>query len=219
MNYKCAIFDLDGVLVDTAKYHYLAWKELADELGFQFTKVDNERLKGVSRMTSLHILLEVGQMEEAFTDEEKQEMADRKNKRYVEFISKIDASEVLEGVFPVLEQLKERLIKITLGSASKNAGLILEKTGLKSYFDVIIDGNDVEKVKPDPEVFTRSADALHIPYEKCVVFEDSQAGIAAAKCAQMMAVGIGEREHLPEADVVYKSVAQFEMDKYFPGKR
>lgn len=219
MNYKCAIFDLDGVLVDTAKYHYLAWKELADELGFQFTKVDNERLKGVSRMTSLHILLEVGQMEEAFTDKEKQEMADRKNKRYVEFISKIDASEVLDGVFPLLEQLKERLIKITLGSASKNAGLILEKTGLKSYFDVIIDGNDVEKVKPDPEVFTRSADALHIPYEKCVVFEDSQAGIAAAKRAQMMAVGIGEREHLPEADVVYQSVARFEMDKYFPGKR
>ena len=184
-----AIFDLDGVIVDTAKYHYLAWKKIADELGFYFAESDNERLKGVSRMESLEILLEVGKIT-GLTDEQKREIAERKNRRYVEMLSSLRENELLPGAKEYLLKLKEKHIKIALGSASKNAPLILEKLKISGLFDVIIDGNSVSKSKPDPEVFVKAADRMGLLPEQCCVYEDSQAGIDAACLAGFHTVAI-----------------------------
>lgn len=188
---KGAIFDLDGVLVDTAKYHYLAWKELAKELGFDFKESDNERLKGVSRMRSLEILLEVGGI--TATEEEKQRMAEEKNNRYVEMLQSLDKSELLEGAEEYIRQLKREGVLISLGSASKNAPFILEKLEIKELFDAIVDGNSVSKAKPDPEVFLKGAEMLGLEPCDCCVFEDSQAGIDAARAAgcSVIAIDVG----------------------------
>lgn len=206
--YQGAIFDLDGVLVDTAKYHFLAWQALAEELEIPFSEHDNERLKGVSRMASLEILLSLGN-NPTYSASEKEAFAALKNERYVAYISEMDASEILTGVKPTLENLREQGIRIALGSASKNAPLILERTGLLRYFDELVDGNDVAKAKPDPEVFLRGAEKMGLPPETCVVFEDSEAGCSAAKAAGMYAVGIGKAANLPSADEHLASLEAF----------
>lgn len=203
-NMKGAIFDLDGVIVDTAKYHYLAWKRLAEELGFDFTEADNERLKGVSRMRSLEILLEVGCM--SFDEEDMKQLADKKNEWYVEYIKAMDESELLEGAREYLEKLREKGIKIALGSASKNAPMILDNLKISGLFDSVIDGNKVSKAKPDPEVFLLGARELGLKPEECIVFEDAEAGIEAARRAGMKTVGIGKREILKEADKVIEGL-------------
>ena len=208
--YKGYIFDLDGVLVDTAKYHFKAWKRLADEMDIPFDENDNERLKGVSRMASLDIILELGN--KSLSEEEKISLATRKNEWYVEFISKMDASEILPGALEFLKMLKTNGYKCALGSASKNAGLILERTGLKDYFDTVVDGTHVSKAKPDPEVFTLGADNMGLSYEDCVVFEDSVAGLQAAKAAGMVAVGIGEASVLTDADLVVSDLSEFDLN-------
>ena len=207
--YSCGIFDLDGVLVDTAKYHYLAWKELADNLGFVFTKEQNEALKGVSRMKSLDLLLGFGNMEHRFTEKEKEELAEKKNRIYVEYIKKLEKTELFPGVLETFQTMKKKGIKIALGSASKNAPMILERLEIESYFDAVIDGTMVSKAKPDPEVFLLAARKLEISAEHCVVFEDSAAGLQAAKTAGMLAVGIGEAKNLPMADQILKNVGEF----------
>ncbi len=209
MKYQCGIFDLDGVLVDTAKYHYLGWKKLADRLGFSFTEQQNEALKGISRMDALEILLEIGGMSDRFSKEEKEEMAAEKNQYYLEYVEQLKEEELYPGVRELFAEMKRRGIKIALGSASKNARPILERLRITEYFDEIIDGTVVKKAKPDPEVFTLSADRLQIPYENCLVFEDSAAGIQAAKTAGMTAVGIGTRENLPLADQICAGVGEF----------
>ncbi len=203
--YQGAIFDLDGVLVDTAKYHYLAWKQLADELGFDFTRQQNEALKGVSRMRSLELLLGFGGMMGRFSEEEMHDMAEKKNRIYVEYVKKLRQEELLPGVKELLERMKDSGIKIALGSASKNAEMILEGLGITKYFDAIVDGTMVTKAKPDPEVFLLGAKLLGVSAEECVVFEDSTAGIQAAKRAGMGTVGIGKRKNLLEADMVLES--------------
>lgn len=197
---KGCIFDLDGVIVDTAKYHYLAWKKIADELGFEFTKEDNEKLKGVSRMDSLEILLQIGNLN--FDEKTKINLAERKNKIYVNYISKIDKSEILEGVEDFIKELKGNNIKIALGSVSKNAVPIIKNIGMLNYFDSIIDGNKITKAKPDPEVFLLGAKELNLKPENCVVFEDAVKGIQAAKNAGMYAVGVGDPLTLKQADKV-----------------
>jgi beta-phosphoglucomutase len=197
---RAAIFDLDGVIVDTAKYHYLAWKRLANECGFDFTEAANERLKGVSRTRSLEILLEIGGR--TFDDATKAQMAARKNEWYVDYIRHMNASEILPGAAEYLQRIRARGIKTALGSASKNAPVILERLGISMLFDVIVDGNKVAKAKPDPEVFLRAADELGIPPTSCVVFEDADAGIEAAHRAGMGAVGIGNPSILKRADIV-----------------
>lgn len=197
---KGAIFDLDGVIVDTAKYHYLAWRSLAEELGFQFTEEHNERLKGVSRMRSLDILLEIGGLE--FSDTEKLVMADRKNRLYVEYISGLDESELLPGVKAYLSGLRMRGVGVALGSASKNAVFILDKLNIAGLFDAVVDGNKVSRAKPDPEVFQTACRELGLQPQDCVVFEDAEAGVAAGKAAGMQVVGIGKRDVLKEADLV-----------------
>lgn len=204
---QLAIFDLDGVICDTVKYHYLAWKRLAQELGFDFTEKDNERLKGVSRMRSLEILLEVGGLEK--TEEEKAKLAEKKNTWYVEYILQMDSSELLPGVLDFLEELKENEVKLALGSASKNARTILQRLGITPLFDAIVDGNLVTKAKPDPEVFTLGAELLGIPPENAVVFEDAQAGIEAALAAGMKVIGVGDPKVLKHAQHVITGFASF----------
>ncbi|OMD60368.1 beta-phosphoglucomutase [Paenibacillus odorifer] len=209
-NMKGAIFDLDGVIVDTAKYHYLAWASLADELGFKFTEEDNERLKGVSRMRSLDILLEVGGLE--FEEAEKQAMAEKKNRLYVEYISRLEESELLPGVKEYLTGLRSRGIVIALGSASKNAEFILNKLNITDLFDAVVDGNKVSLAKPDPEVFLIAAQEIGLQPDECVVFEDAEAGVQAGKAAGMKVVGIGKPEVLKEADLVVKGLYELLTD-------
>lgn len=202
MSKKAFIFDLDGVIVDTAKYHFLAWQKIASELGIEFTPEHNEQLKGVSRVRSLDIILELGKIEA--TQEEKNRWLVQKNEDYLSYLVNINFSEILPGVIPILQFLKEHQQGIALGSASKNARPILEKTGIISYFDAIVDGNDVTNAKPDPEVFVQAARLLNISNENSIVFEDSVAGIQAANIAKMTSVGIGEAAILHEAKYIFK---------------
>lgn len=204
------IFDLDGVIVDTAKYHYLAWKKSADELGIDFTKENNELLKGVSRIRSLEIILELGKKQ--ISDAEFDRILNEKNKNYLSYIDKMDESEILPGVLEALKWIKEKNGKIVLGSASKNAKPILEKVGLMDYFDAIVDGNDVSKAKPDPEVFLLGAERTNSNPEECVVFEDAVAGIQAANNAGMLSIGIGDKEVLKEADLVAKNFTELNLE-------
>ena len=197
MTKKAFIFDLDGVIVDTAKYHYLAWKKIASELGIEFTHEHNELLKGVSRVRSLDIILGLGEVDAS--QAQKDQWLIQKNEDYLSYLVDMDQSEILPGVMSVLKFLKANHQPIALGSASKNARPILEKTGILSYFDAIVDGNDVSNAKPDPEVFLQAAQKLGISNEKSIVFEDSVAGIQAANIASMTSIGIGEASILNEA--------------------
>lgn len=197
MNQKAFIFDLDGVIVDTAKYHFLAWQKIAGRLGINFTHEHNEQLKGVSRVRSLDIILGLGGIEAA--QEDKHRWLIEKNEDYLGYITNMKKDEILEGVVPVLQYLKDNNQKIALGSASKNARPILEKVGILHYFDAIVDGNDVTNAKPDPEVFIQAARLLEMPAQGAIVFEDSVAGIQAANIAGMVSIGIGDKTILHEA--------------------
>ncbi len=198
---KAFIFDLDGVIVDTAKYHYLAWKKIADALQINFTHEHNELLKGVSRIRSLDIILELGNI--TATAEQKNQWLAQKNADYLSYLVDMDSSELLPGVLQTLQFLKEKNQAIVLGSASKNARPILEKTGIIDLFDAVVDGNDVTNAKPDPEVFLIGAQKVNIIPENAIVFEDAVAGIQAANAAQMISVGIGKAELLNEAHYVF----------------
>lgn len=198
MKHKALLFDLDGVLVDTAKYHFIAWKDLADSLGIPFALQDNERLKGVSRMRSLEIILEIGNRR--MSEEEKLHYCEKKNNIYVSYIQNMGEDEILPGAKEFLLDAKTQGYRVALGSASKNTALILKRLHLTEYFDAIIDGTKVSKAKPDPEVFLQGAAALGVSPEDCIVFEDAVAGIQAAHAGGMAAVGIGSKETLPEAD-------------------
>ncbi|MDI1257525.1 MAG: beta-phosphoglucomutase [Flavobacterium sp.] len=199
---KAFIFDLDGVIVDTARYHYLAWQKIAAELGIEFTPEHNEELKGVSRVRSLDIILKLGKIDAS--QEDKNRWLVQKNEDYLSYLVNMDESEILPGVLPVLKYLKEKKQLIALGSASKNARPILEKANIISYFDAIVDGNDVTNAKPDPEVFVRAAKLLNAENENAIVFEDSVAGVQAANIAHMTSIGIGENEILHEAKYIFK---------------
>lgn len=200
-NIKAFIFDLDGVIVDTAKYHYLAWKKIANSLDIDFTQEHNELLKGVSRVRSLDIILDLGKVDAS--QEQKDQWLFQKNEDYLSYLVDMDSSEILPGVVPVLEFLKAKGQKIALGSASKNARPILEKTGIASFFDAIVDGNDVSNAKPNPEVFLTAVRLVNAAPENAIVFEDSVAGIQAANIANMISVGIGDAATLYEAKYIF----------------
>ncbi len=202
MNKKAFIFDLDGVIVDTAKYHFIAWQKIAQELGIEFTPEHNENLKGVSRVRSLDIILELGKINAS--QEDKNKWLIQKNEDYLSYLVNMNQSEILPGVLPILQFLKEKNQAIALGSASKNARPILEKTGIIDYFDAIVDGNDVTNAKPDPEVFLQAAKLLGVAPENAIVFEDSVAGVQAANIANMTSIGIGEENILHEAKYIFK---------------
>ena len=203
--YRGLLFDLDGVLVDTAKYHYLAWREIAGRLGIVFTPKDNERLKGVSRMRSLEILLEIGGRK--LDREAKEQYCEEKNRIYLNHIRRLERSALLPGVREFLRDAREKGYLLALGSASRNASLILDRLELNACFDAVIDGNAVSKAKPDPEVFRKGAQALGLKPRECIVFEDAPAGIEAAHAGGMRAVGIGSWEALPEADGILTGFA------------
>ncbi|HEY8928677.1 MAG TPA: beta-phosphoglucomutase [Mucilaginibacter sp.] len=207
---KACIFDLDGVIVDTAVYHFKAWKRLADELGINFTEHDNERLKGVSRMRSLEIILELGNVTK--TPGEQEALATKKNNWYVEMINRMTPAEILPGAKEFLEACRAAGIKTALGSASKNSSTILNKIGLSDLFDTIVDGNHVSKAKPDPEVFLKGAEALGVQPADCVVFEDAIAGVEAAKNGGMKVVGIGSPDILGEANMVVSGLDKMSLD-------
>lgn len=201
MNQSCAfLFDLDGVLVDTARFHYLAWRRLANQLGFEFTVEQNEALKGISRMESLEIVLGVGKMD--LSPEEKVKYAAEKNEYYLQLCSTMTPDDLLPGVAAFITEARAKGIKIGLGSASKNAGIILDSVGIRHFFDTIVDGNRIQKSKPDPEVFLLGAKDLELSPETCVVFEDAVAGIEAAQRAGMKTVGVGDPEILVKANIV-----------------
>ncbi|MBT8255627.1 MAG: beta-phosphoglucomutase [Bacteroidia bacterium] len=200
---KGFIFDLDGVIVDTAKYHFLAWKNLAESLGIDFTEAQNEQLKGVSRVRSLEKILSWGNKE--IPSEEFDRLMAKKNVEYLLYIDQMTKAEILPDVERVLSFLEEQNQAIALGSASKNAQMILEKVGLYDKFHALVDGNNVSKAKPDPEVFLLGAEKLGVAPSNCIVFEDAIAGIQAANAAQMMSIGIGSPEVLGEANYVFNN--------------
>lgn len=200
---KGFIFDLDGVIVDTAKYHFKAWQSLAKNFNYNFTPEDNEQFKGVSRVKSLDLLLKMAQFK-ATTAQKKQWLTE-KNKHYLQLIAHMNTQEILPGISEILLYLKTQQFPIALGSASKNAQPILEKVGLLPYFSVLVDGNAVSKAKPNPEVFLIAAQKLGVAPANCVVFEDAQAGVAAAKAANMICIGIGDPKLLAAADYCFES--------------
>jgi beta-phosphoglucomutase len=187
MNIKAVIFDLDGVLVSTDEFHYLAWKELADELGIVFDRKINERLRGVSRMESLETILEKSAIK--YTHQEKEQLADNKNDRYRMLLNNLSADDILPGVMHFINVLKQKNIRMAIGSSSKNAPLILEKTGLDGLFEVVVDGNHISASKPDPEVFLKAAQQLGVKPSNCLVVEDADAGVEAGVSAGMKVFG------------------------------
>jgi beta-phosphoglucomutase len=200
------LFDLDGVIVDTAVFHYQAWRRMANQLGFDISHEFNETLKGVSRMDSLNLILAHGNM--TLTDERKLELATQKNDWYLELVSQMTPNDILPGVHGFFHQIKqaESPIKTALGSVSKNARLILERINMVGAFDSIIDGTKITHGKPDPEVFLKGAAELGVAPAGCVVFEDAVAGIEAAKRGGMFAVGVGSPDVLTQADLVIPSL-------------
>lgn len=210
MSKKAFIFDLDGVIVDTAKYHFLAWRKLANSMGFDFTHEQNEQLKGVSRVKSLEKILAWGN--KLVSEDEFNKLMVQKNEDYLTYIEKMDAQEILPDVGKTLDFLKEKEQHIALGSASKNARMILEKVNLLEKFDVLVDGNDVANAKPNPEVFLNAAKQLQANPKDCIVFEDAVAGIQAANNAGMVSIGIGDKNTLHEANYVFKNFTEITTD-------
>ncbi|NER14652.1 beta-phosphoglucomutase [Leptobacterium flavescens] len=204
------IFDMDGVIVDTAHFHFLAWKKTAEELGFQLTEARNEKLKGVSRVDSLNKILKWA--EASISSEEFDRLLQEKNEDYLAYVNTMTEKDILPGVYNFISELRQQNYPVALGSASKNAPTILKKVGLLDMFDTIVDGNSVSKAKPDPEVFLIAAQNLKIAPENCIVFEDSEAGVEAANTAGMLSVGLGKEEILGHADHVFSSFEEIDIN-------
>jgi beta-phosphoglucomutase len=207
---KGVIFDLDGVIVSTDECHFKAWKRLADEQGIYFDKKINTRQRGVSRMESLEILLE--RSEKEYTQQEKNELAERKNGYYKEYIKELSKNDILPGVLTFTEALKSRGIKVAIGSSSKNSPIILRNIGLENYFDALVDGNDIINSKPDPEVFILAAQKIGIVPPECLVVEDADAGVEAARAAGMKVLAVGAASKNIKANVVSTSLENIEVD-------
>ncbi|MGO1058506.1 beta-phosphoglucomutase [Planococcus sp. FY231025] len=210
---KLIIYDLDGILTDTAEFHFLAWQKLAEGLGLSFDRAFNEQLKGINRMDSLDRILALDSTIGAFSDEEKLKLATQKNDYYLTLIEEITPAHILPGMLAFLDANKKTDAKIALGSASKNAPAILEKLGLTGYFDYIVDAAKVKNGKPDPETFTAAADALGIDYRDCIGIEDASAGVEAVNRAGMFSVGVGDREHLSHADYLVAETSELEFEE------
>ena len=217
MQISACIFDLDGVIVDTAKYHYLAWKRLTDQLGIHFTAKDNERLKGVSRMASLEIILEIGNKN--IDESQKLKYATLKNSWYIDYIGKMTPADILPGCLEFITELKNAGIRTAIGSASKNTPRILERVGIMNLFDAVADGNIVSRAKPDPEVFIKAAEMIQVKPANCVVFEDAVAGVQAAHNAGMVCIGIGSPRILTEAHFVVPGLYMMNITKLMSIKK
>ncbi|HMQ01261.1 MAG TPA: beta-phosphoglucomutase [Cyclobacteriaceae bacterium] len=205
---EAVIFDLDGVIVDTAKYHYLAWKRLAKELGYDLSEADNEHLKGVSRMRSLEIILELAGVSKSVAEME--EMAFRKNEWFKDYIKSIKPEEIFEGIPELIKDIKSNNKKIALASSSKNAQEVIQLLQIADVFDAVVDGNMIEHTKPDPEIFLLAAKKLDLPPAQCVVIEDAEAGVEAALAAGMKCVGVGHPNQLGKANLVIPNMQQLQ---------
>lgn len=201
---KGIIFDLDGVIVFTDKYHYLAWKELADKIGAEFDETINNRLRGVSRMESLEIILE-GYHGAPFTPEQKEALATEKNETYRKLLAQMSPADVADEVRNTLAQLRARGYKLAIGSSSKNAKFILERTGLTNVFDAVSDGTNISRSKPDPEVFLKAAQFLGLEAQDCLVVEDATAGVDAARAGGMKAAAVGDAAEKKYGDYIMGS--------------
>ena len=210
---KGLVFDLDGVITDTAKFHYIAWKNMAEKLGIIIDEKFNEQLKGISRTESLERILEFGGKADAYTEEEKEKLAAQKNTEYVELLEELTPADILPGLLSVLDQAEALGMKSSIASASKNAPHILEKLGIKEKFAHIVDPNTLVKGKPDPEIFVRAAEAIGIKPEEAIGFEDAQAGIEGIKGANMFAVGVSVGEPLHGADLIINSLEEIDLAK------
>lgn len=206
---KAVIFDLDGVIVDTAHYHYLAWKRLAKELGFDLTLEQNELLKGVSRMRSLEIILDLGGIE--LSEAEKERIANKKNGWFVEYVNEMKPEEIFPGVKELLKSIRSKGLKMGLASSSKNAHAVINLLNIENEFDAIVDGTMIIHSKPDPEIFLLAASKLGVIPAECVVFEDAEAGVEAALAAGMKCVGVGSPEQLGKANLVVAKTADFKL--------
>ena len=206
---KACIFDLDGVIVDTAHYHFLAWKRLADELGHSLTEEENERLKGVSRMHSLEIILELAGI--TLNDSHKEMLASKKNGWFVEYVARMLPEEIFPGVRPLIRELREHKIKVGLASSSKNAKTVIRLLQIENEFDAIVDGGMISHTKPHPEIFLRTAEKLGVKPEDCVVLEDAEAGVEAALAAGMKCIGIGSPDLLNKAHKIFAKTAEFNL--------
>lgn len=206
------IFDLDGVITDTAKFHYQAWKALADSLGIPIDETFNETLKGISRMDSLDRILAHGHRENAFTPAEKEALAQQKNDHYVQLLEHLTTEDVLPGVVPLLQQAQARHIPCAVASASKNAPLILEKLGVRAYFATIVDPDSLNKGKPDPEIFLAAADSIGVLPQNAIGFEDAQSGIDGLKAAGIYAVGLSANQSLLGADIQVSEMTELSVD-------
>ncbi|BDH66340.1 TPA: beta-phosphoglucomutase [Enterococcus faecalis] len=206
------IFDLDGVITDTAKFHYQAWKALADSLGIPIDETFNETLKGISRMDSLDRILAHGHLENAFTPAEKEALAQQKNDHYVQLLEHLTTEDVLPGVVPLLQQAQARHIPCAVASASKNAPLILEKLGVRAYFATIVDPDSLSKGKPDPEIFLAAADSIGVLPQNAIGFEDAQSGIDGLKAAGIYAVGLSANQPLLGADMQVSEMTELSVD-------
>lgn len=202
---KAFIFDLDGVLVSTDKYHYQAWKKMADDEGIYFDEKINDRLRGVSRMASLGIVLERAGRQ--YTEDEKGALANKKNDLYRDLLKNLTPADRLAGVTETLEKLRTEGFLLAVGSSSKNTPTILDKIGYGGYFDAVSDGNNITKSKPDPEVFVKAAEMLKLPAEECFVVEDAKAGIDAAKAGGFVSVGIGDAAHYDKTDYKISTIS------------
>ncbi|HEY0865919.1 MAG TPA: beta-phosphoglucomutase [Fimbriimonas sp.] len=205
------IFDLDGVLVSTDEFHYLGWKQLCDEEGIPFDRTLNHRLRGVSRMESLAIILESAG--KSPSDEQRKAYAERKNRTYRSLLERLDPSALLPGALEMLRKLRGAGVKTAIGSSSKNAGLIVEKVGIRDLIDAVVDGNDITESKPSPEVFLKAAQALGLRPEECLVVEDAEAGVVAGLRAEMRVLGIGESKRLPGAHRVVADLGALSLDE------
>lgn len=210
---KACIFDLDGVIVNTSNYHYLAWKRLTNELGFDITEADNEQLRGVSRMECLRIILSIGGV--SVSADQLYDLAEKKNNWYLEHVQHMDEREILPGAAEFIKSARDSGLKVAIASASKNAGIILRKVKLDHAYDVLVDGNTVNRSKPNPDVFLRSARELEIDPENCIVFEDAISGIQAAHNAGMRSVGIGSDAMLKNAHMVFPSLGAMSLDDLY----
>ncbi|MNW28476.1 Beta-phosphoglucomutase [compost metagenome] len=206
---KAVIFDLDGVITDTAEYHYLAWENLANELGLPFDRQFNEKLKGVSRMESLELILSLG--DTVYTDEQKHRLAVKKNEVYKEMIKKITPADLLPGIENLLMELREAGIRTALASASKNAPFILDRLEAAHYLDHVVDVNMIASGKPDPEIFLTGSARLGVEPTQCIGIEDAEAGIQAILAAGMYAVGVGEPAQMQKADLIVSSTAELSL--------
>ncbi len=207
---EACIFDLDGVIVDSARYHFLAWKRLADELGIKFNLEENERLKGVSRMRSLEIILELGNLSLDTTAKDK--LAEKKNKWFVEYINTMKPEEIYPGVKELIQKMRTNGLKVALASSSKNARTVTRLIGIESDFDAVVDGTMITRTKPDPEIFLLAAKMLHVRPSNSVVFEDAEAGVEAALNAGMKCVGIGSPKQLGAANLVIPRTGDFKIE-------